>query len=155
MIRSISRRELTKGVLAATGVLSALRTWAEPQAPEATTRQGRVRGFTRNGAALFLGLPYGADTSGPRRFRSPQPPASWQGVRDATKPGQRAPQVVGPPPPDFSNYFVGGRLDELTAMPQPVGEACLVVNVVTPAVDGRRHPVLFYIHGGGFTVGQV
>jgi para-nitrobenzyl esterase len=154
MIRSISRRELTKGMLAA-GVLSSVRASAEPQAPEATTRQGRVRGFARNGAALFLGLPYGADTSGSRRFRPPQSPAAWQGVRDATKPGQRAPQVVGPSPPrDLGNYFTGGHLDEITAMPQPVGEDCLVVNVVTPAIDGRRRPVLFYIHGGGFTGGS-
>ena len=153
MVRPISRRELSKGVLAA-GVLAALHVSAAPPSPEAVTRQGRVRGFARNGAMLFLGLPYGADTSGPRRFRPPQPPAAWQGVRDAMKPGQRAPQVVGPPPPDFWNYFVGGRLDELVAMPQPVGEDCLVVNVVTPAVDGRRRPVLFYVHGGGFTTGS-
>jgi para-nitrobenzyl esterase len=35
-----------------------------------------------------------------------------------------------------------------------MGEECLVVNVVTPAVDARRRPVLFYIHGGGFTGGS-
>ena len=153
MVSSISRRALTKGMLAA-GLLSALRAPAEQPAPEAITQQGRVRGFVRNGASVFLGLPYGADTSGERRFRAPQSPTAWQGVRDATKPGQRAPQVVGAPPPDFWNYFVGGRLDELVAMPQPVGEDCLVVNVVTPTVDRRRRPVLFYIHGGGFTVGS-
>src|SRR5918994_5729675 len=153
MVRSITRRALTKGVLAAS-VLTALRTRASAQTPEAMTRQGRVRGFVRNGATVFLGMPYGADTSGPRRFRPPQPPAPWRGARDATKPGQRAPQVVGPPPPEFWNYFVGGRLDEITSVPHPMGEECLVVNVVTPAVDARRRPVLFYIHGGGFTGGS-
>jgi para-nitrobenzyl esterase len=108
----------------------------------------------RNGATVFLGLPYGADTSGPRRFRPPAPAAAWDGVRDATKPGQRAPQVVGTPPSDFANYFTGGRFDEVSAMQEPMGEDCLILNVVTPAADGRRRPVLFYIHGGGFTSGS-
>jgi para-nitrobenzyl esterase len=138
----------------AAGVLTALRASAGPQTHEAMTRQGRVRGFVRNGATVFLGLPYGADTSGPRRFRPPQPPVAWDGVRDATRPGQRAPQVVGAPPSDFANYFTGGRFDEISAMQEPMGEDCLIVNVVTPAVDGRRRPVLFYVHGGGFTSGS-
>ncbi|GFE82427.1 carboxylic ester hydrolase [Steroidobacter agaridevorans] len=154
MTTTISRRALTQGALAA-GMLTALGATADSAVPEAVTRQGRVRGFTHNGAAVFLGLPYGADTSGANRFRPPQPPASWQGVRDATKPGHRAPQVKGPPPPrEFLNYFAGGRADELTAMNEPMGENCLIVNVITPAADKRRRPVLFYIHGGGFTGGS-
>ena len=154
MTITISRRALTQGALAG-GMLTALGAPADAVAPEAVTRQGRVRGFTRNGAAVFLGLPYGADTSGSNRFRPPQPPASWQGVRDATKPGHRAPQGKGPPPPrELANYFSGGRHDEITAVGEPMGEDCLVVNVVTPAVDKRRRPVLVYIHGGGFTSGS-
>lgn len=149
----ISRRNLTKGILAA-GALSAMPAIGATLAPEARTRQGQVRGFSRNGAALFLGLPYAADTSGPRRFLPPQPPSTWQGVRDATHPGQRAPQL--PPSPargPIADYFTGGRSEEIAKMPETLGEDCLVVNVITPAADERRRPVLFYIHGGGFTGG--
>lgn len=153
MSHSISRRTLGAGALGA-GLLTALPATAQ-QASEAVTRQGRVRGFVRNGASIFLGLPYGADTAGENRFRPPAPPPAWQGIRNATKPGQRAPQPKGPPPGgDFGNYFTGGRVAEIAAMAEPMGEDCLVVNVVTPAVDRRKRPVLFYIHGGGFSGGS-
>lgn len=52
------------------------------------------------------------------------------------------------------DYFSGNRGEEILALKEPMGEDCLVVNVVTPAVDKRRRPVLFYIHGGGFTNGS-
>ena len=54
----------------------------------------------------------------------------------------------------FGDYFTGGRSAEIAAMPETLGEDCLVLNVVTPATDGARRPVLFYIHGGGFTTGS-
>ena len=154
MVAPLSRREVSLGALAL-GLSSAIPASSSPSSPEAVTRQGQVRGFLRNGASIFLGLPYGADTSGPRRFRPPLAPAPWSGVRDATKPGPRAPQADGPPPPgDFMKYFTGGRANERLAMQEPMSEDCLVLNVLTPAVDGRRRPVLFYIHGGGFTSGS-
>ena len=33
-------------------------------------------------------------------------------------------------------------------------EDCLFLNVWTPAADGRKRPVMFYSHGGGFTTGS-
>jgi para-nitrobenzyl esterase len=35
-----------------------------------------------------------------------------------------------------------------------VSEDCLRINVLTPAVDGKKRPVMFWIHGGGFTNGN-
>lgn len=150
----MSRRALNAGALGMS-LMTALPLRAGVRAPEAVTRQGRVRGFVRNGAAVFLGLPYGADTSGARRFRPPLSPVPWTGIRDATKPGQRAPQSGGAPPAgDIANYFTGGRAEERIAMAEPMGEDCLVLNIITPAADERLRPVLFYIHGGGFTSGS-
>ncbi|HET9161721.1 MAG TPA: carboxylesterase family protein, partial [Caulobacteraceae bacterium] len=125
-------------------------------APEAVTRQGRVRGFRRNGAELFLGLPYGADTSGERRFMPPSPPAKWSGVRDATRLGQRAPQASGAIYDNnpIAQYMTGGRAEEIRAFDEPMGEDCLVLNVLTPAADKRGRPVMVYMHGGGFDSGS-
>ncbi len=36
----------------------------------------------------------------------------------------------------------------------PPDEDCLFLNVWTPAADGRKRPVMFYNHGGGFTIGS-
>jgi para-nitrobenzyl esterase len=37
--------------------------------------------------------------------------------------------------------------------PEP-DENCLFLNVWTPAADGRKRPVMFFHHGGGFTTGS-
>ncbi|MFT3727932.1 MAG: carboxylesterase family protein [Terricaulis sp.] len=150
-----TRRGAIAGALASAAVLSAGRAGGVEASPEVQVAQGRLRGFVRNGASIFMGVPYGADTSGAQRFLPPGTAPVWSGVRDATRPGQRAPQFVGPRPPEpFLTYFAGGRQAELDAQPEPMGEDCLVLNVLTPASDRHGRPVLFYIHGGGFTTGS-
>ncbi len=38
----------------------------------ADTQYGKVKGYVLRGINYFLGIPYGADTSGPNRFMPPQ-----------------------------------------------------------------------------------
>ena len=40
----------------------------------------RLRGRTEDGIHVFLGAPYGADTSGKNRFMPPRKPAPWQAL---------------------------------------------------------------------------
>jgi para-nitrobenzyl esterase len=88
---------------------------------------------------VFLGIPFASPPVGERRFRAPEPPASWSGVRPATEYGNAARQTSHPIP----GFAASG----------PQDEDCLYLNVYTPAADGKKRPVLFWIHGGGYTHG--
>jgi para-nitrobenzyl esterase len=106
-------------------------------APVVETSGGRLEGRSLDGAELYAGIPYGADTAGPNRFRPPRPAEPWTGVRDATDFGPAAMQIGADAGRDAP----------------PMSEDCLVLNVWTTGHEGRR-PVLFWIHGGGFFQGS-
>jgi para-nitrobenzyl esterase len=115
----------------------------------ANTEYGKVRGYVLRGINYFLGIPYGADTSGANRFMPPQKPKPWTDVYPALYWGNSAPQNMEN---RYSNKFSAFRdnwhYDD-------VSEDCLRINVFTPAIkDGKKRPVMFWIHGGGFTSGN-
>jgi para-nitrobenzyl esterase len=115
----------------------------------ANTHHGKVRGYVLRGINYFLGVPYGADTSGPNRFMPPQKPKAWNDVYPALWWGNSAPQNMEN---RYANKFASFR-DHWNY--DDVSEDCLRINVFTPALnDGKRRPVLFWIHGGGFTNGN-
>src|SRR6266704_3372117 len=106
------------------------------------TASGKLRGVIQQGVQTFRGVPYGASTAGSNRFMAPRKPEPWTGVRDAFQNGPTAPQLGGPPNP----LILGHRA------PSFESEDCLVVNVFTPGVSGKR-PVMVWLHGGGFAGG--
>ena len=106
------------------------------------TTTGRVRGKERRGIATWRGVPYATAA----RFRAPQAVEAWTGVRDALEFGPFAMQARDP-----RNAMMSGVTDK-TAM----SEDCLVLNVYAPlgaTTDGRRRPVVVWIHGGAFIMG--
>lgn len=113
------------------------------------TEYGKVRGYQLRGINYFLGMPYGADTSGANRFLPPQKPTPWTDVYPALWWGNSAPQNMhGRYRNKYASFRDHWNYDD-------VSEDCLRINVFTPAVnDGKKRPVLFWIHGGGFTEGN-
>ena len=106
--------------------------------PVVRTADGAVRGATVGDTSEFLGIPYAAPPVGPLRWRPPQPPAPWPGVRQATAFAPHCPQ----PPSAFGVASTS--------------ENCLYLNVFTPAGRaGAGHlPVMVWIHGGSLLVGE-
>ena len=107
------------------------------------TEQGKVHGKTINEGKVnaFLGLPYAAPSAGDLRWKAPQPPAKWQGERDATTFGSRCAQ--------------GRVFDDMVFLDGGESEDCLFLNVFAPAEAKSKGklPVMFWIHGGGYSGG--
>ena len=107
----------------------------------AETSMGKVAGVEDAGVHVFRGIPYARPPIGTLRFRSPQPPTAWAGVREATRFGPAAsqnPSMLGP--------LLGLDVGQL-------GEDCLYLNVWTPNPRHGRRPVMVWIHGGAFVMG--
>jgi len=151
--RGIDRRAFIKQTslaLLALGPASAALNWAwaaDASPVVAETAFGKIRGVEDRGIKIFKGVPYGASTAGANRFMAPVNPAAWTGVRDATQYGPSTPQGFGgvlSPAPELGVPKLKNE-----------SEDCLVLNVWTPALkDGRKRPVMLWLHGGGFVTGS-
>ncbi|HWB50415.1 MAG TPA: carboxylesterase/lipase family protein [Stellaceae bacterium] len=118
------------------------------RSPVVETASGKIRGTAAAGIHAFKGIPYGASTGGANRFRPPQPPAAWRGVRDALAYHAKAPQS---PAQVKRRAEMDGILGPLDTSPE--SEECLTLNIWTPGLAGRR-PVMVWLHGGAFAYGS-
>jgi len=103
------------------------------------TQYGQLQGERERGVFAWRGVPYARAPVGPLRFKPPQPPESWSGVKEAK---QYAPRAMQP-------LLWGNQ-----AAPEGYSEDCLYLNIWSPASDHRKRPVMVWIHGGFFTVGS-
>ena len=151
MLMKRSRREflLDTSAFVATSSFLLRDAWAADTFIVADTTFGKIRGVNANGICMFKGIPYGASTAGKNRFMPPASPVRWTGVKDTLEFGYSAPQNEPGKQVVTSDVAVAGA--GLTAE----SEDCLVLNVWTPALsDGRKRPVMFWCHGGGFSNGS-
>jgi para-nitrobenzyl esterase len=103
------------------------------------TTEGHVSGSTVGGSSSWLGIPYASPPIGDLRWRPPQAPQAWWGVRPAHQ---------------FSPACMQSGVS-MPGEPMPtIDEDCLYLNLWGPR-DGRRNlPVMVWIHGGGYTNGS-
>ena len=141
--------------MAAAGMMLRAKAFAAgAETPVATTRAGKVSGVVENGINVFRGIPYGGDTA-KARFKAPIAVAGWSGVKECVEWSTRAPQL------SIERPGRGGAETERVGFHLPPdkgvqSEDCLHVNVWTPGLrDGKKRPVLFYIHGGAYNNGTV
>ena len=118
------------------------------------TKYGTLEGVTSNGGfALFRGIPYAKPPVGELRWRAPEEPEPWEGVRvcdtygDACMQYDRWGTATDDVVDDSGHPYI---LMPNYPYPPKMSEDCLYLNIYTPAESAEdRLPVLFYIHGGG------
>lgn len=109
------------------------------------TNSGKVRGYIHNGIYTYKGIPYAQA----KRFQAPEKPASWDGVRSSMSYGPVSPLMNPTTSVSDEIEFVFHHDWGYT------NENCLVLNVWTPGInDGKKRPVMFWMHGGGYTAGS-
>lgn len=118
---------------------------ADSRTAIAETTYGKVAGYRQDGINIFKGIPYAKA----ERFMAPEPPDKWEGVRSSRAYGPTCPQ----------GKRMGWYSDEQAfAFDWDDGypdEDCLRVNVWTPGInDGKKRPVMVWLHGGGFSAGS-
>jgi para-nitrobenzyl esterase len=105
------------------------------------TQTGLVQGTVEGGLAVFRGIPFAAPPVGDLRWRAPEAPRAWTGVRHVDK---YAPACIQVP--------VVQPVLGMEAV--PTSEDCLYLNIWTPAKSANeRLPVMVWIYGGGFSLG--
>ena len=114
---------------------------------------GAVRGYAGRlaGTVAFKGIRYA--TAG--RWEYPQQVTSWEGVYDAAEYGACSyqPRSFYDEEQNKKKYFYYNEFRKGASY--TYSEDCLFLNIFVPegAKEGDKLPVLFYIHGGGFTGG--
>ena len=105
------------------------------------TKQGKLRGYVYDGVTIFKGIQYATA----KRFHAPVPVESWEGVKEATSYGYVCPLLEMEKPE--GEVLVPHRY-------WAMNEDCLNLNVWTPACDGKKRPVMVWLHGGAYEFGS-
>ncbi|UBM59680.1 carboxylesterase family protein [Marinilongibacter aquaticus] len=111
------------------------------------TNSGQISGSLEDSVHIFKGIPFAKPPVGDLRWKAPQSPEPWDGVKDCSSfsasPMQRHPEP----------FFCW--TEEFISPPEPLSEDCLYLNVWTAAQKAEeRRPVFVWIYGGGFNSGS-
>lgn len=114
-------------------------------------KQGWLQGYLDGNVKVFKGIPYAAAPVGERRFKQPEDPGKWRGVRKAVNYGAASIQHV------MDNEELPANVHGVPQfmMPSQYEEDCLFLNVWSPAKSAEdKLPVFIWVHGGGMVAGS-
>ena len=114
-----------------------------------TVEQGTLEGELKGSCMIFRGVPYAKAPVGDLRFKAPQAPEAWNGVRKALEFGPICPQI------EIKDGFYGKEFYTDPKYPIPAqSEDCLYLNIWAPEKKSAEgYPVAMWIHGGAFDHG--
>ncbi len=120
--------------------------WSAELAAATAIESGLLEGVQENGIRVFKGVPFAAPPTGRLRWRSPQAPAAWSGIRSADR---------------FAPICMQHGSYPEDAPPEPMSEDCLYLNIWLPPLaedrqqaSARTYPVMVWIYGGGLMNGS-
>jgi len=122
--------------------------------------QGDLTGVynANHSVKVYAGIPYAKPPVGELRFKEPQSPEAWDGVRACDAFGPMAMQPRSNTLYDSLSHILGWHDYQVKLGDEylePMSEDCLYLNVFAPeAMEDEPLPVIFYIHGGSLTTGQ-
>ncbi|MBE6719757.1 MAG: carboxylesterase family protein, partial [Ruminococcaceae bacterium] len=124
-----------------------------------TVEQGRLTGvYTEDKSVeVYAGIPYAKPPVDELRWKAPQAPDNWNGVRACD---HFAPMSMQKRDSELMNsltQIVGYHRFEISLKDnyrEAVSEDSLYLNIWKPAGEVKNAPVLFFIHGGSLTSGQ-
>ena len=126
--------------------------------PIVNTFNGPVRGHREDGIAAFRGIRYGAAPSGADRFKVSRRPIPWTEPADAFTFAASAMQMPMGLADIAEKSPIRDALEPILPPPSDKAtenEDCLFLNVWTPGTgDGKKRPVMIWLHGGGFAAGS-
>ena len=114
-------------------------------------KQGWLQGYVENNLKIFKGIPFAKPPVGNLRFRKPEEPETWRGVRKACQYSAACIQHVMNQEDLPANVH---GVPQFMA-PSQYEEDSLYLNIWTPAKNpSDKLPVFIWVHGGGMVAGS-
>lgn len=116
---------------------------------EVKIKYGKLQGTEGTYAWVYKGVPYARPPVGALRWRAPEPPDAWEGVRKADSFPPMAPQI----PQEEGSFYEKEFYHGPEAVPEQ-SEDCLYLNIWVPKKkDDTPFPVVIWYHGGAYISG--